>query len=143
MTTYTKRTNAKRAAIKAGVPVDQVEIVVHKSKDGVRFGWKQRDVQLLAGIFPTAPLETVFKVAPKAKQEAEPVKTTVVKQREVRNGVKRPLPGTKGGAVWDWMDVNPKATSKEVREWAQKEGVNLNNASIEFYQHRRFNARPV
>jgi hypothetical protein len=40
MTTYTKRTNAKRAAIKAGIPDELVEITVHKKGGEVRFGFK-------------------------------------------------------------------------------------------------------
>ena len=38
--TYTKRENARRAGVAAGVPAELVEITVHKSADGVRFGWK-------------------------------------------------------------------------------------------------------
>ena len=38
--TYTKRENARRAGVAAGVPAELVEITVHKSAEGVRFGWK-------------------------------------------------------------------------------------------------------
>ncbi len=43
MTTYTKRTNAKRAGIKAGIPAEQVEITVHKIDGGVRFCFKKKE----------------------------------------------------------------------------------------------------
>jgi hypothetical protein len=117
-TTYTKRVNARRAGIKAGLATEEIGITVHKSKDGVRFGWKKRD---------------------QSAEPPMPVRTTVAKpERETRNGVKRPLPGTKCGAVWDWMDANPKATSKEVRDWAERTGANVNNALIESASWRRF-----
>lgn len=38
--TYTKRTNARRAGIAAGVPAELVGITVHKDGYEVRFGWK-------------------------------------------------------------------------------------------------------
>lgn len=38
--TYTKRENARRAGVAAGVPAELVEITVHKNGDEVRFGWK-------------------------------------------------------------------------------------------------------
>ena len=130
MTTYTKRTNAKRAAIKAGVPEDQVEITVHKSKDGTRFGWKQREQAVKADTNP-----------PAAKRDA-PVKTTAAKQsRPEQNGVKMPSEGTKCRAVWDWMDKNPTATSKDVRAWAESTGQNPGNAQIERYQYLRFHRK--
>lgn len=58
--------------------------------------------------------------------------------REERNGVKRPGSGGKCAAVWDYLDLYPTATAKEVREIAGSMGWNLNNASIEFYQWRKF-----
>ena len=39
--TYTKRENARRAGVAAGVPAELVEITVHKNGDEVRFGWKE------------------------------------------------------------------------------------------------------
>lgn len=67
----------------------------------------------------------------------------IEKNREERNGVKRPSIGGLCRAVWDQLDAmynksgeNPKA--KDLREWAEQQGMNTNNASIELYQWRKF-----
>lgn len=62
--TYTNRNNARRAGVAAGVPAELVEITVHKSAEGVRFGWR--------------PME-----AP-APAAAEPVVTTSKPKKEPR-----------------------------------------------------------
>jgi len=62
----------------------------------------------------------------------------VRKPREERNGVKRPGPGGKCAAVWEYLDIYPTATAKEMREMAASIGWNLNNTSIEYYQWRKF-----
>lgn len=71
----------------------------------------------------------------------------IEKNREERNGIKRPSAGGKCRAVWDVLDnlvAQPTATvagvtSKQVKELASQHGFNFNNASIEFYQWRKFN----
>lgn len=68
---------------------------------------------------------------------AAPVK--VEKDREERNGVKRPSAGGACRAVWDWLDKHPDAQLKDVRAVAEKKGWNANNAAIELYQWRKFN----
>jgi hypothetical protein len=133
--TFSSRSNARRNAMKAGVPEDQIEVVPVKSKDGVRFGWKQRDTQLLADVFPAPELKPV-------KRTAKPT-STAPEPRESRNGIKRPNPGGRCAAVWDWMDKNPTATSKDVRSWAESTGQNANNAQIERYQWIKFHAGPA
>ena len=40
-TTYTKRVNARRAGVAAGIPSERVALTVHKNGDEVRFGWKE------------------------------------------------------------------------------------------------------
>jgi hypothetical protein len=143
MTTYTKRTNAKRAATKAGVAEDQVEITVHKEGGNVRFGWKQRDAeQDDAVVIP----ELLPKMKPVKRTKAKSAPATTVpatEPRESRNGIKRPSPGGRCAAVWDWMDKNPTATSKDVRAWAESTGQNANNAQIERYQWVKFHASPA
>ena len=64
--TYTKRENAKRAAIAAGVPAELVQITVHKSTDGARFGWKQKEAPAPAA--EAAPVVTTSK----PKKDAAP-----------------------------------------------------------------------
>jgi len=70
----------------------------------------------------------------------------IEKVREERNGVKRPSTGGKCRAVWDALDAlqgeleaGEKVTSAMVKDLANDEGWNPNNASIEFYQWRKFN----
>jgi hypothetical protein len=120
VTTYTKRTNAKRAGIKAGIPADQVEITVHKSDGAVRFGFKEKG----------APVK-----------RAKPVIPNILNPevaREMRNGVKRPAAGGLCDAVWQWLDAHPDAVVKDARTAAAKKGWNENNVVCEFYAHRKF-----
>ena len=67
----------------------------------------------------------------------------IEKDREERNGVKRPSAGGACRAVWDALDAMVAAgeqpTSKDVRALAEQNEWNANNASIEFYQWRKFN----
>lgn len=121
-TTYTKRVNARRAGVAAGIPSERVTITVHKSGDEVRFGWresatpvKQEKVTTGSGASP----------APKAEQEE-------------RNGVKRPKVGGVCAAVWAWLDANPGASVKEAKAEGEKYDWNMNNVSCEYYAHRRF-----
>lgn len=120
--TYTKRENARRAGVAAGVPVELVEITVHKSADGVRFGWKQREA--VAPVIPTT----------KPKKESVPKV-----EREERNGVKRPKDGGLCAAVWAWLDAHPGATIKDAKAAAPENGWNENNVACEFYAWRKFN----
>ena len=119
--TYTRRENARRAGLAAGVPSERVEITVHKNGDKVRFGWKE---------MPAAPevttVATKTKPAPKA-QLAE------------QNGVKRPKAGGGCAAVWAWLDANPGATVKEAKEVAPANRWKSNNVACEFYAWRKFN----
>jgi hypothetical protein len=130
MTTYTKRTNAKRAAIKAGIPADEVEITVHKKDGEVRFGFKRKEVRA------QAPAKAAGKAqhAPTAKLAVTP--------REQRNGVKRPAAGGLCAAVWQALDQmhagGVTITAQAVRELATARNWNQSNASIEMYQWRKF-----
>jgi hypothetical protein len=67
----------------------------------------------------------------------------IEKDRPEQNGIKRPSIGGKCRAIWDALDAYVKETgeqptSKTVKELAADEGWNPNNASIEFYQWRKF-----
>lgn len=58
-----------------------------------------------------------------------------------QNGVTRPGPrSVKCAAVWDFLDGNPTSTVREIREAADANGWNLQNAQIEFYRWRKFHA---
>lgn len=142
MTTYTKKTNAKRAAIKAGIPANEVEIVEVRDDGKVRFAFKQKgmlderngpiDEQQAKGT------QAKRKAAPAAKAKA--ATHAPAAKRVERNGVKRPLPGGVCARVWSWLDDHKDAKLADVRAWATKKGLNVNNAAIELYQWRRFNA---
>ncbi|MCO6413526.1 MAG: hypothetical protein J5I92_12380 [Thiogranum sp.] len=123
--TYTKRTNARRAAIQAGIPDELVEITVHKSGDEVRFGWKAKE--------ETAPTAEAEVTTSKPKKEMKPKV-----ERVQQNGVKRPAPGGLCAAVWEYLDDNPDTTAKQIREVAAAKGWNVNNAVCELYQFRKF-----
>ena len=67
----------------------------------------------------------------------------IEKDREERNGIKRPSVGGKCRAIWDALDeyraeTGELPTSKTVKELAADSGWNPNNASIEFYQWRKY-----
>lgn len=68
----------------------------------------------------------------------------IEKAREERNGLKRPSVGGVCRAVWDACDkVNREEdgrviTSKEIQALAVVHGWNANNASIEYYNWRKF-----
>lgn len=119
--TYTKRVNARRAGVQAGIPSELVEITVHKLPKGVRFGWKRA----------STPAEQVVTTPAKARA-----------QREERNGVKRPKESGVCRAVWDWLDAHPDATLKELKAIAPDYTWNLNNVACEYYSWRKFH-RPA
>lgn len=98
----------------------------------------ERDHTLLADIFPTAPMETAFKVPEAAPAEPVAVKTP----RPEQNGVKAPLKG-KCRDVWDWCDdwkqtTGSAPTAADARDHATKVGWNLSNTSIELSAWKRF-----
>lgn len=121
-TTYTKRVNARRAGVAAGIPSERVAITVHKNGDEVRFGWRESPA-------PVKPekVTTGSKLAPTLKAE-----------HDERNGVKRPKVGRACAAVWAWLDANPGASVKEAKAEGVTHGWNMNNVSCEYYAHRRF-----
>lgn len=80
---------------------------------------------------------------PATPAAAAPVVTAAPKvERIVQNGIRRPLPDSVCGQVWTALDQMHAAgvvpTAKDVRELAAAKTWNPNNASIEFYQWKRF-----
>lgn len=67
----------------------------------------------------------------------------IQKDRPEQNGVRMPSAGTACRAVWDWCqaqtDAGTPATAASVKAHANASGWNVNNASIEFYNWRKFN----
>lgn len=125
--TYTKRENARRAGVAAGVPAEQVEITVHKNGDEVRFGWKAMEAPA-----PAAADAVVTTSKPKKAATAKV-------ERVEQNGVKRPKDGGLCAAVWAWLDAHPDATIKDAKAAAPENGWNANNVACEFYAWRKFN----
>lgn len=86
---------------------------------------------------PAAPVVT----APAGKGKTAGMK--IEKDREEKNGIKRPSAGGMCRAVWDALDAikagGTDPTAKQVTDLAVAKGWNKNNASIEFYQWRKFN----
>jgi hypothetical protein len=123
--TYSSRSNARRAGTAAGNPTKLVQVTVHQSSHGVRFGWRVRQVA----------------VAVKAPEQA--AKAVLARRRgagpgEARNGVRRPREGGACRAVWNWLDDHPSTLVKELKVVAVERGWNLNNAVSEFYAWRKF-----
>ncbi|QIW90718.1 UNVERIFIED_ORG: hypothetical protein GCAPEGMB_00399 [Vibrio phage V07] len=67
----------------------------------------------------------------------------IEKNREERNGIKRPSIGGACRAVWDECDRIHAETGlvpmpKQLKAWAREVGANENNAVIELYVWRKF-----
>ena len=82
--------------------------------------------------------------APAPKAEPKTTGLIIEKNRPEQNGVKRPSAGGLCRAVWDacWAHqeiTGTPPTAKEVKAIAETNGWNSNNASIEYYQWRKFN----
>ncbi|MQB43032.1 hypothetical protein [Rhizobium sp. ICMP 5592] len=132
ITTYTRRENARRAGVEAGVPAERVKITVHKDKGEVRFGWKEKEPDSgVVGWLQQRP-------GTAANTPAIATETRTSRPHSENSTPKRPNAGGKCAAVWDYLDANPKATVKELREAAAGQGWNVNNAVCELYAWRKF-----
>lgn len=132
--TFTRRENARRAAVAAGIPKDQIKITVHKTRDNVRFGFAATGPAQAAQVAANTNAAVT-----KAKRVAADCSERKPKtQREERNGVKRPAAGGLCAAVWDYLDANPTSTAKQVRAASEANGWNTNNAMCELYVWRKF-----
>ena len=94
---------------------------------------------LLAG---TVTVQEPAAPAPKAEPKTNGL--IIEKNRPEKNGVKRPSAGGLCRAVWDACWSHQKTTgspptAKEVKAIAEANCWNTNNASIEYYQWRKFN----
>ena len=82
--------------------------------------------------------------APAPKAEPKTTGLIIEKNRPEQNGVKRPSAGGLCRAVWDACLAHQEKTgevptAKEVKAIAEANNWNPNNASIEYYQWRKFN----
>lgn len=105
----------------------------------------------LAGQTLRTPAQAQEEEAPAPAPAPEPTPTPeptgnglkIEKDRPEQNGIKRPSIGGKCRAIWDALDeyraeTGELPTSKTVKELAADSGWNPNNASIEFYQWRKY-----
>ena len=130
--TYRSKKGAKAAAKKQGFNVDSIEFL--EDEEG-RWYWSTEDD--LTGTElnnPDAPIKVEKVSGPGLK---------IQKDREEANGVTRPSAGGACAAVWDFCDAFMEETGgaplhKEVVQHAEEQGWNTNNASIEYYQWRKF-----
>lgn len=131
ITTYTRRENARRAGVEAGVQAERIKITVHKNKGEVRFGWKEVAPSGDTGWLQQRP-------ATSTTLPAAATKTRTSRPQSESSTPKRPKAGGKCAVVWDHLDANPTTTVKELREAATGQGWNLNNAICELYAWRRW-----
>lgn len=160
---FSNKSNAKRALNKAGLP--EAALILIEGQWSFDTEWKDAATIYSEALAEANAMDAEPEMTEdEAASEAEAVKAEetapppvpysydevssgsglkIEKNREERNGVKRPSVGGKCRAVWDALDAmvaegNPPA-SKTVKEMAVVRGWNPNNTVIEFYQWRKFN----
>lgn len=129
-TTYTRRENARRAGVEAGVPAERIKLTVHKSDGEVRFGWKEVEQSSDAG-------RVQRRRGAAATQGAATPAACPTPPPSESSAPKRPRAGGKCAAVWDYLDAHPLTTVRELREVAAAQGWNENNATCELYAWRK------
>jgi hypothetical protein len=91
---------------------------------------------------PATPEAPVSKPAAPAPEADTSTGRKIEKDRPKQNGVTRPSAGGMCRAVWDFCDeINASGTlptAPQVKAHAEAQGWNVNNASIEYYQWRKF-----
>lgn len=130
---YSSHKSAVKGAIRAGYSKDDV----YENEEG-KFGF---DIE----VEQEAPTAALVPVAPAPKPEApktKPVESKtgrkIEKDRPMQNGVKMPSAGTKCREVWDFCASVENIDAKAVKAAAEARGWNPNNASIEYYNWRKF-----
>lgn len=148
---YSSKRAALRGAIRNSVPEDAVYQDVND-----QWGFDIEDpaaepdaqaseaVEIAAAVeqFQVAALEAPAQPAP--KHASSPTGRKIQKDRPEANGVKMPSEGTLCRAVWDFCDHVASSegvsevTAKVIKQAAQDKGWNPNNATIEYYNWRKF-----
>lgn len=152
--TFSSKSNAKRAALKAGLAAEMLQLERIPATEHAPEVWcvVEPGDETAATEVAEVTQEDVQAAADHAETEIEeqgdetPRKGVAIqKDREERNGYRRPSAGGKCAAVWDYCDwflndngenIPPKP--KDLKHWAEKHGHNPNNAVIELYQWRKF-----
>lgn len=131
---FTNMSNARRALKKVYACDTQTAnelIHIEAPEDGGRYWFDEKVVDALANPQVEVDKATIVELP-------EP-KTSKVRS-VTQNGVRRPIKGLCAD-VWQALDdllANEMPTIKHVRDLAQANNWNLNNATIEFYGWRKF-----
>ena len=115
--TYSNRSNARRAALQAGIERDRVEITVHKLLEGVRFGFA----------------ETIG-------SSSKPIRTadaSHIDNRIDKDVIPRKRSGGVCLAIWEWVAKNPQATFGDIKALGVEMGWNKNTVARQFYECRK------
>lgn len=115
--TYSNRSNARRAALQAGLERDRVEVTVHKFPEGVRFGFAERIPSC------TKPMHTVNNLH--------------TENRIDKDSIRRPSSGGVCSAIWEWVTKHPQATFGEIKIVGLEMGWNKNTVARQFYECRK------
>lgn len=115
--TYSNRSNARRAALQAGLERDRVEITVHKFPEGVRFGFVER--------------------IPFSNKLMHTVNASHVENRIDEDAIRRPSSGGVCSAIWEWVTKNPQATIGDIKIVGLEMGWNKNTVARQFYECRK------
>jgi hypothetical protein len=115
MKTYSTKAAAKKGAVRQELDVTTLEF--HQNEEG-RWYWE------------------IVRV------EESGTGIKIEKDRPEQNGIRRPSAGGKCRAIWDACDAlhanGAMPMPKVIKELAQENGWNENNAVIEMYQWRKF-----
>lgn len=135
---YSNMSNARRALKKVyACSTEEANALIHMEapEEGGRYWFDEKVVNALANPQVEADKATVVEITPATKAPA-----ASKARSETRNGVRKPIKGLCAD-VWaalDALNANELPTIKHVRELAQANNWNLNNATIEFYGWRKF-----
>lgn len=142
---FTNQSNARRALKKVfncSTEVANSLISVEPFEDGGRYWFSEAAVNRAAN--PSIVADKLTTVTVPSFELVGPVKPDAPKvtssRPEILNGVRKPIKG-KCADVWQALDdllANELPTIKHVRDLAQANNWNLNNATIEFYGWRKF-----
>lgn len=141
---FSNMSNARRGVKKVfNCSTEVANSLIHMEapEDGGRYWFSEAAVNRAANPAIEADKVTTIEV-PAVATVSAPQKESKSRS-EIRNGVRRPIKG-KCADVWAALDEIKKQGFEidisVVREVAAQRGWNLNNATIEFYGWRKFNA---
>ena len=141
MKTYSTKAAAKKGAVRQELDVTSLEFL--QNEEG-RWYWAavEEEMATFTVDSDTFSAEGIEQPEDGVVSEAG-TGIKIEKDRPEQNGIVRPSVGGKCRAIWDACDaLHAKGTMpmpKVIKELAQENGWNENNAVIEMYQWRKFN----